>query len=481
MRRVFAILILTASMITGVSAQSHDGVTIDRYAMERTGDSLSLDIRFSTEELSVRHNEVAVITPMIVKEGESIVLNSCGIYSRSRDIYYTRNEHLAPTTDNDMRYRTTSVPEVIDYRVVLPYTDWMENCAVVISRKGYGCCGGELWSESDTLIERFPYQRYIPEMIYLRPEVEVVKTRVLQGSAYIDFPVSRTEIYPDYHDNTNELQKIIGTIDSVRNDSDITIRHLSIKGFASPESPYANNTRLARGRTASLKAYVESMYHFSEDFITTSYEPENWEGLEEYVVNSTLPNRDAILEVIRSDREPDNREWVIKSTWPDEYRYLLDNCYPRLRRSDYVIEYEIRSYTQPEEIEAVMATTPQKLSLEEFYILAESYEQGSEEFNEVWETAIRMFPLDPVANLNAANTAMAKGDYDRALRYLEKAGEGAEAIYARGVMEVLREDFDAATPYLLQAEQMGITKAREVLDNIRNRWIVTSEDIATNE
>ena len=128
-----------------------------------------------------------------------------------------------------------------------------------------------------------------------------------------------------------------------------------------------------------------------------------------------------------------------------------------------------------------MFTAPQKLSLEEFYVLAENYEQGSEAYNEVWETAIRMYPSDPVANLNAANTAMIKGDYDRAMRYLDKAGDSAEALYGRGVLEVLREDFDAARPYLLEAERMGITKAREVLDNIHNRWIVTSDDIETNK
>ena len=223
------------------------------------------------------------------------------------------------------------------------------------------------------------------------------------------------------------------------------------------------------------------MYHFGEGFIDTSFEPENWEGLEAYVENSNLKHRDEILAAIRSDREPDNKEWYIKSNWPDDYRYLLDNCYPRLRRSDYIIEYEIRSYTTPEEIEAVMFTAPQKLSLEEFYILAQSYEQGSDLYNEVWEIAIRMYPSDPVANLNAANTAMIKGDYERAMRYLDKAGDSAEALYGRGVLEVLREDFDAARPYLLEAERMGITKAREVLDNIHNRWIVTSDDIKTNK
>lgn len=480
MRRVFTFLLLSVISIGSLSAQSYDGVTVERYRMERRGDSVHLDIRFNTSAVEVRGDEVAVITPMIAKANESISLRACGIYSRRRDIYYARNEHLAPTTPADLRYRVSEVPEIIDYHVSMPFTDWMENSSVVIGRKGYGCSGEELWQELDTLIAYFPYERYIPEMIYLRPEVEVVKTRVLSGSAYIDFPVSRTEIYPDYHDNRNELHKITGTIDSVKQDGDVTIRHLAIKGFASPESPYSNNTRLAKGRTAALKAYVENLYHFGEGFIDTSFEPENWEGLEAYVINSSLPHRDEILEAIRSSREPDNKEWFIKSNWPKDYRFLLENCYPRLRRSDYTIEYEIRSYTTPEEIEKVMFSAPQKLSLEEFYVLAESYEQGSELFNEVWDIAIRMYPSDPVANLNAANTAMLKGDYERALRYLDKAGDGAEVVYARGALEVLREDFDAARPYLLEAEKMGIDKARTVLDNIRNRWVVSSDELEIN-
>lgn len=123
-----------------------------------------------------------------------------------------------------------------------------------------------------------------------------------------------------------------------------------------------------------------------------------------------------------------------------------------------------------------MLTAPQKLSLEEFYLLAKTYEEGSEAFNEVWETAIRMYPNDEVANLNAANTAMMKGDFERAERYLQRAGDGVEVIYARGVLEVLRENFDAARPLLETAEKMGVQQARDILENMGNRWRVTSEN-----
>jgi tetratricopeptide (TPR) repeat protein len=476
MRKVFAIIVMAAATLVCTRAKSVDGVTIERYKMERSGDSLRIDIRLNTAELNIKSRQVAVITPAIVKNNERVELRSCGIYSRMRDIYYTRNEHLAPTKESDMRYRKRRVPEFIDYSLNLPYTDWMDHSSLVLCHKGYGCCGAELWNEADTLVEQFPRDIYTPQMLYLRPKVEVVKTRALRGTAYIDFPVSRMEIYPTYHNNAYELNKIIGTIDSVKNDKDITIKHLAIKGFASPESPYTNNARLARGRTESLKQYVEQMYHFGEGFIETSFEPENWAGLEAYVAQSNLEHKAEILAAIRSEREPDNKEWFIKKNWPKDYRFLLENCYPMLRRSDYRIEYEIRNYTTPAEIEKVIFTAPQKLSLEEFYILAESYEPGSDLFNEVWEIAIRMYPNDGTANLNAANTAILKGDFERAESYLERASDCAEAIYARGVLEAMRENYNAARPLLEKAEKMGITKAREVIENMGNRWVVTSDD-----
>jgi tetratricopeptide (TPR) repeat protein len=323
-----------------------------------------------------------------------------------------------------------------------------------------------------SLVNEFPIKPYYPELIYLRPEHEAVKTRQISGSAFVDFPVSKIAIYPTYRNNTVELAKITGTIDSVKSDKDVTIKSIFIKGFASPESPYSNNTYLAKGRTESLKKYVEGLYHFGDDFIKTDYEPEDWAGLEEYVVASSLPHKNEILKVIRSDKDPDVKEWLIKSTWKDEYRHLLDKCYPALRHSDYTIEYEIRSYSNPEEIEQILNTAPQNLSLEEFYILAQTYEAGSKELDELWEVAVRMYPNDEIANFNAANSAIGKGDYERAERYLDKAGERAEVNYTRGCIEVLKENYDASLPHLRKALEGGIEAAAPVIEAAENHWRV---------
>ena len=79
--------------------------------------------------------------------------------------------------------------------------------------------------------------------------------------------------------------------------------------------------------------------------IVTEYEPEDWKGLRQYVEKSNLVHRSEILGMIDSRLDPDAKEAKIKRTYPEEYRFLLQNCYPALRHTDYRIDYTIRSFS----------------------------------------------------------------------------------------------------------------------------------------
>lgn len=54
------------------------------------------------------------------------------------------------------------------------------------------------------------------------------------------------------------------------------------------------------------------------------------------------------------------------------------------------------------------------------------------------EIAVRMFPDDPTANLNAACTRLNAGDAEGAKPYLDKAGNSEEAKAARKVYEEIK-------------------------------------------
>ena len=166
---------------------------------------------------------------------------------------------------------------------------------------------------------------------------------------------------------------------------------------------------------------------------------------------------------------PDAKEAKIKRTYPEEYSFLLRNCYPALRHTDYRIDYNVRSYSNIEEIRRIMAERPEKLSLNEFYLVAQEYEPGTEEFTAVFETAVRMFPDDPVANLNAANAAMRHDDLDAAAGYLDKAGDSAEAFYARGALAIRTKDYAAAVRHMKRADAMGLREAEAILAELKER------------
>lgn len=100
-----------------------------------------------------------------------------------------------------------------------------------------GCCGEPLSGAAEPLLAiDFEPRRFEPEYLYVRPEA-AAKINTIEGSAYIDFPVNRTEIHENYRNNPAELRKILATIDAVRADADTRILSVTIKGYASPEGP----------------------------------------------------------------------------------------------------------------------------------------------------------------------------------------------------------------------------------------------------
>ena len=99
-------------------------------------------------------------------------------------------------------------------------------------------------------------------------------------------------------------------------------------------------------------------------------------------------------------------------------------------------------------------------------VAAQSLEPGSPEFNEVFDIAVRMYPDNPVANLNAANTAMSRGDYAAAEGYLAKAGDSPEATHARGALALMQGDYDRAQQLLESSLAAGIARSRGLLDQI---------------
>jgi hypothetical protein len=101
------------------------------------------------------------------------------------------------------------------------------------------------------------------------------------------------------------------------------------------------------------------------------------------------------------------------------YNTMRNEVYPKLRRTDYTIDFEVAPISI-ERGKEIMRTNPRNLSLNELFRIAETYQPGSEEFREVMEIAARTFPDSDVANNNAASAALVRGDVQQAAQFLVK-------------------------------------------------------------
>ena len=77
------------------------------------------------------------------------------------------------------------------------------------------------------------------------------------------------------------------------------------------------------------------------------------------------------------------------------------------------IDYTVANF-DVEQGRVVIKVNPKYLSLNEMYLVANTYPNGSREFINVFETAVRLFPEDDVAKLNAAIAALSRGDTETA-------------------------------------------------------------------
>lgn len=455
-RSTLAALVLAASAIFSAQARTVVGaLPVDDARLTRNGQLMTVTIDMNLNQVDLHGDKALLFTPYIVNGSDSLSLPPVGLYSRNRWYQYERKgEFLGGPTATSFRY--SKRPDALEYVQHVDFQPWMNGAHVALKAQEYECCNTLIAQQTSPLQAR--YREFTPSYLYQTvPDivgiVDEVKTRELSGRAFVDFPVNEIVIYPTYRNNTVELGKIIATIDSVRNDEDVTVNSIFIKGTASPEGPYNNNIRLAKGRTEALCDYVRVLYNFPEGFIKTDYEPVDWEGLREYLETHTIENGAEILAIVNSNLEPFARNQKIKTTYPKQYEFLHKNVYPSLRHSDYRIEYTIRQYTTVEEIATVLHSRPDRLTLNEMLFLAQSYEPGSDEFNDVFEMAVRMFPDSPVANLNVATSAMERGDLVTAARYLPRAGNSPEALYARANLAFLQGDYAQAGQLYREAAQ----------------------------
>lgn len=251
--------------------------------------------------------------------GHSAVLPSIFINGRTQHIAFQRDRRNAKRDLVTLR-RRNGMEQTIDYLREVAYQPWMRKATLVLEEVACGC-GIPIAYDSHAVATLRSDDT--PRLAFRIPEVEEVKTRQESGRAFLAFQLGKSEILDNFRSNATELAKIMQAIDLVRNDSNVTVSHIAIHGYASPDGSLALNERLSAERTQALKSWVMSKYQFDETLFTTAHTAEDWEGLVNFLRNNnTLEGREEILNIIATVGDLDKREARIREEFPSQYRSL---------------------------------------------------------------------------------------------------------------------------------------------------------------
>ena len=176
-----------------------------------------------------------------------------------------------------------------------------------------------------------------------RYRIKVIdKFVTVEDRNYIQFFVGDTRVVDTLGDNRRQLDKITGLMRQIVEQQEFYVDTITLTAASSPEGDYRFNDRLSQGRAEALKRYLVRRYGRSIDtMLTVRWVAEDWSELTNRIrTDREIVNREAILELIAAEKNPDRREQSIRLRFPQEYAYVRSVIYPQLRAVNF--RYSLR-------------------------------------------------------------------------------------------------------------------------------------------
>ena len=470
---LFAILPLTAFA---------GEVKVTKPTLTLENDTLTLDFDFNVEEVKVNSTQSYAFTPVLFYGKSYQTLPPVVVSGKKHFKMRRKDRRIAKKGDYTQPYtivkgKSADRQDRIDYKISIPYQEWMSKADMWILQEGKKDClidlpeiqiiEPEIVEEAPALPQKGAICEPCMNMVsYLTPTEQPLKIRSEQNTLYIEYAVGGTEFKADYKNNSAELQKLKETLNPLTEGDLITFKAINICGYASPDGSAKTNDRVATKRADSFALYLKGSYNFQDSILKVTSAGEDWNSLIEMLKEEKPAYAEKALEIIAKYPNLDVREARLKSGLGTSYRTMVNDYFSRLRRLSISVEYEIREVRNSEAAELIY-TNPKMLNLQEMYGVAKKYQPGTKEYKEVYEIAATNYPQDVVANINAASANIVYGDFDRAKQYMERDKDDPRAWNNMGVLAWLSGDSEIAQEWFTKALTVEPEKAQENLNKMK--------------
>ena len=266
----------------------------------------------------------------------------------------------------------------------------------------------------------------------------------------------------------NSVQEFVKMLEKINADREgLNLENVEVSAYASPDGGFSINDRLANERQRVSEQYVnDELKKIKMDAnVDAKYTAQDWDGFQELVKASDIQDKDVILRVLSMYKDPEEREQQIKNI-SSAFSELAEGILPQLRRSRLTINYETVGRSDDQILQQIKDDAT-KLSIEELlYGAALKKDLNAKE--DIYKLAAEIYPNDARALNNLATIQYARGNYDAARQYIQKAqsiaGTLPEAQANLGMLAL--RNGDVKTAEQLIAGATGANGLEEVLGNL---------------
>ena len=461
-KNIYIVILAFISLSFTLNAQSRylDLIKVENQAAVNENNMLLVYMDLVLDQVQLNTNEMITLTPVVTANGDtqSIALAPMIINGNRRQKMVERglvlnNKNLFKQTPQSIIQRANGMPQVLHYSATVPFESWMSDASLSLQESVTGCAECDLGEGAELVAQRILPPAYVPvyKLTYIVPDVEPVKQREDTYSATLNFRVDKHNLDRNYMNNATILADVDNVVNGLMTNKDLTVSDFRIEGFASPEASVAYNKALAERRADSFADYLSKKFNVDKNRMKVSGFGEDWNKTREVIASSGIADKAEILRIINNVSNPDARDAeLMKLSGGTTYQTMLREYYPKVRRTEYTVSYVARAFSV-EEGKKVIKTNPKLLSLNEMYLVAQSYPADSKEFKEVFDIATRLYPNEPIAIINSAAADIEGGNNQAAIDRMQRIENDPRTWNNLGVAYARLGDFEKAKEYFNKA------------------------------
>lgn len=278
---------------------------------------------------------------------------------------------------------------------------------------------------------------FIASLSQLADESFVVERKMLHKNM-----VDNQSMYPDYRTKTayrfrdlrnpEIFDKIFEAYQIYNQEADLVVDSVTIRGFTDLSGLWHENYELSLQRGKEVADYFKQK---GVRYPVVKAAGEDWPSLARAVqAHSGLRNKQAILDSLTSAIYPDLTEESIKKDYPEDYKIIRDEIYPKLTRFDVTLH--------------INRPGIQENTLQETH--REDYAEGIRLLREK-EYMPALEKLAPYADYNTALALICLGYNDKAQEVLQALPETGRNEYLLAIVKARKQNLNEAARHLQKA------------------------------